>query len=78
MYLAISQQLGYQDFIWEPLFQLVSIPASIATTGIHSDIPYEHVQYQGWNIGWNIEKYSTPTEQSDWSILRAYVINTYK
>ena len=29
---------------------LVSIPASIATTGIRSDAPYEHAQYQGWII----------------------------
>ena len=34
-----------------PLFQIVSIPASIATTGIRSDAPYEHAQYQGWIIG---------------------------
>ena len=28
-------------------------------------------------LGWNIEKYSTPMERSDWSILCAYVINIY-
>ena len=47
------------------LFQLASIPTSIATTGFRSDAPYKHAQ-------WNIEKYSTPMEPSDWSILRAY------
>ena len=33
------------------MFQLVSIPASIATTGIRSDAPYEYSQYKGWIIG---------------------------
>ena len=37
--------------LYLPLFQLVSKPASIATTGIRSDTPYEHAQYQGWFIG---------------------------
>ena len=27
--------------------------------------------------GMNIEKYFTSTERSDWSVLRAYVINVY-
>ena len=29
----------------------VSTPTSIATTGIRSDAPYKHAQYQGWIIG---------------------------
>ena len=57
------------------LVSTISIPASIAATGIFSDAPYEHAQYQGWNIGVEYRKYSTPTERSDWSILHAYVIN---
>ena len=28
-------------------------------------------------MGWNIEIYSTPTKQFDWSVSHAYVINTY-
>ena len=58
------------------LFTLVSTsihPTSIATTGIRSDAPYKHALYQGWNI----EKYSTPMERSDWSILCVNVINIY-
>ena len=39
--------------LYLPLFQLVSIPASIATTGIRSDAPYEHA---GGLLGWNIDK----------------------
>ena len=31
----------------------------------------------GGILGWNIEKYSTLTERSDWFVLRAYVIYTY-
>ena len=37
--------------LYLPLFQLVSIPTSVATFGIHSDAPYEHAQCQGWIIG---------------------------
>ena len=33
---------------------------------------------RGGTLGWNIEiKYSTPTNQFDWSVSRAYVINIY-
>ena len=32
---------------------------------------------KGGKLGWNIEIYSTPTNQFDWSVLRAYVINIY-
>ena len=32
---------------------------------------------RGGLLGWNIDIQSTPTERSDWSILRAYVINIY-
>ena len=37
--------------LYLPLFQLVSKPALISTTGIRSDATYEHAQYQGWIIG---------------------------
>ena len=37
--------------LYLPLFQLVSIPASIATTGIRNDTPYKQAQYQEWIIG---------------------------
>ena len=37
--------------LYLPLFQQVSIPASIATTSNRSDAPYEHARYQGWIIG---------------------------
>ena len=40
---------------------------------IRSDVPIDHAQYQGWNI----EIYATPTNQFDWSVSRAYVINIY-
>ena len=30
---------------------------------------------RGGTLGWNIEIYSTPTNQFDWSVPRAYVIN---
>ena len=30
---------------------------------------------RGGTLGWNIEIYSTPTNQFDWSVSRAYVIN---
>ena len=30
--------------------------------------------YRGRTLGWNIEIYSTPTNQFDWSVSRAYVI----
>ena len=29
---------------------------------------------RGGTLGWNIEIYSTPTNQFDWSVSRAYVI----
>ena len=32
---------------------------------------------RGGTLGWNIEIYSTPTNQFDWSVSRAYVINIY-
>ena len=32
---------------------------------------------RGGTLGWNIEIYSTPTDQFDWSVSRAYVINIY-
>ena len=31
---------------------------------------------RGGTLGWNIEIYSTPMNQFDWSVSRAYVINT--
>ena len=47
----VSEYNEVVTHLYLPLFQLVSIPASVATTGIHSDAPYEHAQYQGWIIG---------------------------
>ena len=32
---------------------------------------------RGGTLGCNIEIYSTPTNQFDWSVSRAYVINIY-
>ena len=32
---------------------------------------------RGGTLGWNIEIHSTPTNQFDWSVSRAYVINIY-
>ena len=32
---------------------------------------------RGGTLGWNIEIYSTPTNQFDWSVSRAYVIDIY-
>ena len=32
---------------------------------------------RGESLGWNIEIYSTPTDEFDWSVSRAYVINVY-
>ena len=31
---------------------------------------------RGGILGWNIDLYSTRTDQFDWSVSRAYVINT--
>ena len=31
---------------------------------------------RGGTLGWNIEIYSTPTNQFDWSVSRAYVIES--
>ena len=33
---------------------------------------------KGGILGWNIDIYSTPMDQSDCSISRAYVINVYR
>ena len=61
--------------LYLPLFQLVSTPASIVTTGIHSDAHNEHAQYQGWIIGVEYRYIFHPMERSDWFILCAYVIS---
>ena len=64
--------------IYLPLFKLISIPASIDTTGTCSDAPCEHAQFQWWNIGVEYRKKFPPaTERSGWSVLHAYVIDTY-
>ena len=43
---------------------------------IRSGIPIDHAQYKWWNIG-VVDIYSTPTDQFDWSVSHAYVINIY-
>ena len=64
-YVPIFHSEGLTIYILISLFH--NCAASIATTGIRSDAPAEHAQYQGWNI----EKDSTPTERFDWSVIRA-------
>ena len=44
---------------------------------IHSDAPIDHAQYQGWNIGMEHRNIFHPTNQLDWSVSCAYVINIY-
>ena len=55
----------------------------------HKDILYEGTtvsvatypltmrSIRGGTLEWNIEIYSTPTNQFDWSVSSAYVINIY-
>ena len=45
------RQLTWVRLYNEVTCLFILVTTSIATTGTRSDIPTEHAQYQGWNIG---------------------------
>ena len=49
----------------------------MGTTVSVATYPLTMRSIRGGTLGWNIEIYSTPTNQFDWSVSRAYVINIY-
>ena len=52
------------------LFQLLLL----VSVAMH---PMRMPSTRGGVLEWNIDKYSTPTQRSDWFMLRTYVINKY-
>ena len=64
-YMPILHKEGYIGY------SLRGTTVSVAT------YPFTMRSIRGGTLGWNIEIYSTPTNQFDWSVSRAYVINIY-
>ena len=70
----------HKEGFW--IFSLLHRIFSTRNYCIRSDVsvatyPLTMRSIRGGTLGWNIEIYSTPTNQFDWSVSRAYVINTY-
>ena len=57
------------------IFSLLHRIFSMRNYCIRRDVPIDQRSIGGGTLGWNIEIYSTPTNQFDWSVSRAYVIN---
>ena len=62
---------GFEYLVYYIGYSLRGTTVSIAT------YPLTMRSIRGGTLGWNIEIYSTPTNQFDWSVSRAYVINIY-
>ena len=62
---------GFEYLVYYIGYSLRETTVSVAT------YPLTMRSIRGGTLGWNIEIYSTPTNQFDWSVSRAYVINIY-
>ena len=62
---------GFEYLVYYIGYSLWGTTVSVAT------YPLTMRSIRGGTFGWNIEIYSTPTNQFDWSVSRAYVINIY-
>ena len=62
---------GFEYLVYYIGYSLRGTTVSVAT------YPLTMRSIRGGTLGWNIEIYSTPTNQFDWSVSRAYVINIY-
>ena len=62
---------GFEYLVYYIGYSLRGTTVSVAT------YPLTMLSIRGGTLGWNIEIYSTPTNQFDWSVSRAYVINIY-
>ena len=62
---------GFEYLVYYIGYSLRGTTVSVAT------YPLTMRSIRGGTLGWNIEIYSTPTNQFDWSVSRAYVINVY-
>ena len=59
---------GFEYLVYYIGYSLRETTVSVAT------YPLTMRSIRGGTLGWNIEIYSTPTKQFDWSVSRAYVI----
>ena len=59
---------GFEYLVYYIGYSLRRTTVSVAT------YPLTMRSIRGGTLGWNIEIYSTPTNQFDWSVSRAYVI----
>ena len=66
-----STRKGFEYLVYYIGYSLRGTTVSVAT------YPLTMRSIRGGTLGWNIEIYSTPTNQFDWSVSRAYVINIY-
>ena len=62
---------GFKYLVYYIGYSLRGTTVSVAT------YPLTMRSISGGTLGWNIELYSTSTNQFDWSVSRAYVINIY-
>ena len=62
---------GFEYLVYYIGYSLQGTTVSVATD------PLTMRSIRGGTLGWNIEIYSTPTNQFDWFVSRAYVINIY-
>ena len=69
--------IGRGEFQSNPTLSVYMIFSTEGTYCIRSNVPIDHAQYQGWNIGVEHRNIFHPTDQFDWSVSRAYVINIY-
>ena len=70
-YMPIFHKEGFEYLVYYIGYSLRGPTVSVAT------YPLTMRSIRGGTLGWNIEIYSTPTNQFDWSVSRAYVINIY-
>ena len=66
-----TKRKGFEYLVYYIGYSLRGTTVSVAT------YPLTVRSIRGGTLGWNIEIYSTPTNQFDWSVSRAYVINIY-
>ena len=67
--MPIFTRKGFEYLVYYIGYSLRVTTVSIAT------YPLTMRSIRGGTLGWNIEIYSTPKNQFDWSVSRAYVIN---
>ena len=69
-YMPILHRKGFEYIVYYIGHSLRGTTVSVAT------YPLTMRSIRGGTLGWNIEIYSTPTNQFDWSVPRAYVIES--